>query len=145
MNIVKERDLIAITFTGKLDNGQVFIDFPPSEPMKIKVGDSELPPTVEMAVIGMKKGETKKIRVAPDEGYGPRMKDLLHEVPIKTFGDRIVPKPGMVLSQKIEKDGVEQKIPVTVIEIKDDTVILDYNHPLAGHHLTYELTVVDIN
>jgi FKBP-type peptidyl-prolyl cis-trans isomerase 2 len=50
----------------------------------------------------------------------------------------------MVLSQKVEKDGVEERVPVTIIEIREDVVVLDYNHPLAGHHLTYELTVVDI-
>lgn len=144
MTIVTENKTIAITFIGKLDNGAVFIEVPTAQPMKIKLGDSELPPTVETALIGMKKGESRKIRVSPDEGYGPRLKDLLHEVPRKTFGDRIDPKPGMVLSQKVEKDGQEEKVPVTVIEVTDDLVMLDYNHPLAGHHLTYELTVVEI-
>ena len=144
MSIVKENDIITVTFTGKLDNGAPFIEVTSAKPMKIKLGDSELPPTLEMAVVGMKKGESKKIRVSPDEGYGPRLKDLLHEVPTSSFGDRIDPKPGMVLSQKVEKEGVEQKVPVTVIEVKEDTVVLDYNHPLAGHHLTYELTIIDI-
>ena len=144
MDTVKENDSISITFTGMLDNGAVFAEVPATQPMKIRLGDSELPPTVEMAVIGMQKGESKKIRVSPDEGYGPRLKDLLHEVPKGTFGDRIDPKPGMILSQKVEKDGVEQKVPVTVIEVKEEVVVLDYNHPLAGHHLTYEVTVVDI-
>ena len=55
MSIVKENDNIVITFTGKLDNGIVFLEVPSSEPMKIKLGDSELPPTVEMAVVGMEK------------------------------------------------------------------------------------------
>jgi FKBP-type peptidyl-prolyl cis-trans isomerase 2 len=145
MNIVKENASIMITFTGKLDNGVVFAEVPATQPMKVQLGDSELPPTVEMALIGMQKGESRKIRVSDDEGYGPRLKDLLHEVPRDIFGDRIDPKPGMVLSQKVEKDGMEQKVPVTVIEVKEDVVVLDYNHPLAGHHLTYEVTVVDIN
>ncbi len=145
MNSVKDHDQITITFSGKLDNGAVFAEHPASEPMQVTIGQSELPPTVEMAIIGMQKGETKKIRVSPDEGYGPRMKDLLHEVPLATFGDRIAPTPGMVLSQTIEKDGAEHQVPVTVIEIKDDKVVLDYNHPLAGHHLTFELTVIDID
>lgn len=144
MSSVQEHDRVSISFTGKLDNGVVFAEHSASKPMKVKLGVSELPPTVEMALVGMKKGESTKIRVAPDEGYGPRMKDLLHEVPLASFGDRIDPKPGMVLSQTIEKDGTEHKVPVTVIEINDDKVVLDYNHPLAGHHLTYELTVVDI-
>lgn len=144
MSIVKENDRISITFTGKLDNGAIFAEVTASEPMAIKLGDSELPPTVEMALVGMKIGEGKKIRVDADEGYGPRLKDLVHEVPLSTFGDRIDPKPGMILSQKLVRDGVEQKVPVTVIEIKDGKVLLDYNHPLAGHHLTYEITVVAI-
>ncbi len=118
MTIVAENSTIAITFTGKLDNGVVFMEVPASQPMKIRLGDSELPPSVEMAVIGMKKGESRKIRVSPDEGYGPRLKELLHEVPRNTFGDRIDPKPGMVLSHKVEKDGSQKKVPVTVIEFR---------------------------
>ncbi len=51
----------------------------------------------------------------------------------------------MLLSQKIERDGVEQKVPLTVMEVKDDLVVVDYNHPLAGHHLTYDLTIIDIS
>jgi FKBP-type peptidyl-prolyl cis-trans isomerase SlpA len=145
MSSVQEHDRISISFIGKLDNGVVFADHSAAEPMKVQLGASELPPTVEMALVGMKKGESKKIRVAPDEGYGPRLKDLLHEVSLASFGNRIVPKPGMVLSQTMEKDGIEHKVPVTVIEIKNDKVVLDYNHPLAGHHLTYELTVVGID
>ncbi len=145
MDSVKENDRITITFTGKLDNGAVFTEVGPAEPMTVKLGESELPPTVEMAIVGMRKGERKKIRVSPDEGYGPRLKDLVHEIPKKNFTSRIDPQPGMLLSQKIERDGVEQKVPLTVMEVKDDLVVVDYNHPLAGHHLTYDLTVIDIS
>lgn len=145
MDSVKENDRIAITFTGKLDNGAVFIEVLPAKPMTVNLGESELPPTVEMAIVGMRKGERKKIRVSPDEGYGPRLKNLVHEIPKKNFSGLIEPKPGMVLSQKVERDGVEQKVPFTVMEVKDDLVVVDYNHPLAGHHLTYDLTVVDIS
>lgn len=144
MSHVKENDRIIISFIGKLDNGLIFKEISPSEPITVQLGDSELPPTVEIEVIGMQQGQTKKIRVSPDEGYGPRMKELLQEVTRKSFGDHIDPKPGMVLTQAIEREGVAHKVPATVLELKDDMVVLDYNHPLAGHHLTYELTVVKI-
>jgi FKBP-type peptidyl-prolyl cis-trans isomerase 2 len=144
MCTIAERDIIAIAFTGKLDNGEIFIEVPPKKPMTLKLGESELPPTVELGVIGLKKGEKKKIRVSPDEGYGPRLKDLLHEVDKEHFTNRLEPKPGMLLSQKVERDGIEQQVPVTVIEVRDDKVVLDYNHPLAGHHLTYDLEIIDI-
>jgi FKBP-type peptidyl-prolyl cis-trans isomerase 2 len=93
----------------------------------------------------MKKGDTKKIRIAPEEGYGARLKDLLHEIPKSVFGDKVVPKPGLIVSQRVEKDGAEHKVPATIIEVKADTIVIDYNHPLAGHHLTYELTLIDSN
>lgn len=144
MSSVQENDRLTIAFTGKLDNGTIFMEVSIDEPMQVTVGQSELPPTVEMAVIGMEQGETRKIRVDPDEGYGPRLKDLVHEVPLKNFEGRLEPKPGMLLSQKVEKDGVEQQVPATVIEVKEDKVVIDYNHPLAGHHLTYELTILAI-
>jgi len=142
---VKENDTVSIVFTGKLDNGHIFKEVNADNPLKVKIGESELPPTVELAIIGMETGTSKKIRIAPDEGYGPRFKDLLHELPARSFGNRLLPKPGMVLSQKVTKDGKQHTVPATVIEVTEDTVIVDYNHPLAGHHLTYELTVIEIN
>jgi len=144
MTVAGEKDTVIISYTGKLDNGEIFKAVPPEEPITVQIGNSELPPTVEIELIGMKKGQTKKIKIPPDEGYGPRLKELLHEVPRANFGDKIVPKPGMILSQKIEKDGVIHDVPVTVIENKEDLVVIDYNHPLAGHHLTFELTLLDI-
>ena len=144
MSSVEENDKLTIAFTGKLDNGTIFMEVDTDNPMQVILGNSELPPTIEIGVIGMKQGETRKIRVDPDEGYGPRLKDLVHEVPLKNFEGRLDVKPGMLLSQKIEHEGEEKKVPATVIEVTDDKVVLDYNHPLAGHHLTYELTVLDI-
>ena len=144
MNTVKENDIVTISFIGKIDNGAVFIDVPPEKPMSVAVGNSDLPPTVDTAIIGMHKGESKTIRVSADEGYGPRLKELLLEIPLHNLGDKIKPKPGMLISQKITKDGVEHKVPATIIEIKDDLVVIDYNHPLAGHSLTYNLSVIDI-
>jgi len=144
MSHARENDRVTISFIGKLDNGAIFKEVSPTEPMTVQLGDSELPPTVEMEIVGMETGETKKIRVDPDEGFGPRLKDLVQDVPLANFGERIVPKPGMLISQTVEREGNELKVPATVIEIKDDLVVLDYNHPLAGHHLTYELTLVKI-
>ena len=58
---------------------------------------------------------------------------------------KIKPKPGMILTLNIDKDGTEQKIPATVMEISGSKITVDYNHPLSGHHLTYDLTLADIS
>lgn len=142
--IVEKNDTVLLSFTGKIDNGQIFKEVTADNPLKIIIGNQELPPTVENAITGMKEGEAKKVRITSEEGYGPRLKELIHELPLSTFGDRISPKPGMILSQKIEKDGTQHEIPVTIVEIKNDKVTIDYNHPAAGHDLTYVITVMKI-
>ena len=72
------------------------------------------------------------------------MKELLHTLNRQSLSDKIKPEPGMILSQTMTKDGEEHTIPATILEVNDDTVLVDYNHPLAGHHLTYDLTVIAI-
>lgn len=113
--------------------------------MEITIGNSELPPSVEIEIGGLKVGDRKKVRVPPEEGYGPRIKDLVHEIPRTSFGDHITPTPGMVLSQKIEKEGEQHDIPATVVEVNEDNVTIDYNHPAAGHHLNYDISILQIN
>ncbi len=137
-------DTVVIAYTGKLDNGEVFTIVEKDKPLQVKVGNSDLPPTLEQAVMQARVGEQCKVRVPPEEGYGPRQKDLVHTMDNQKMVDSLSPKPGMILSLQVDKDGVEEKVPATVIEVKGSMVTVDYNHPLAGHHLTYELTLLDI-
>ncbi len=138
-------DIVTIAFTGKLDNGEIFITMTEQEPLQAKIGDSNLPPSVEQALVEMTVGEQRKVRVPPEEGYGPRQKILVQTLDNQELIDSLKPKPGMVLSLKVDdKDGVEQKVPATVISIEGSEITVDYNHPLAGHHLTYDLTLLAI-
>ena len=140
----QQNDTVTIAFTGKLDNGEIFIAVDTQEPLHTRIGDSDLPPTVEETLRQMTVGETRTIRIPPEEGFGARQKVLLQTIDNQQMIDSLQPKPGMVLSLKIDKDGVEQTVPATVISVKGSEVTVDYNHPLAGHHLTYELTLVAI-
>jgi FKBP-type peptidyl-prolyl cis-trans isomerase 2 len=135
---------VSIAFIGKLDNGEVFISVEEQDPLLTKLGNSDLPPTVEAAIIEMKVGERRKVRIPPEEGFGPRQKDLLQTIDSQNMVDALQPKPGMVLALKVDKDGVEEKVPATVISVEGSQVTVDYNHPLAGHHLTYELHLLGI-
>lgn len=139
-----QNSTVSIAFTGKLDNGEVFISVEEQDPLLTRLGNSDLPPTVEAAIIKMKVGERRKVRIPPEEGFGPRQKDLLQTIDNQNMIDALQPKPGMVLALKIDKDGVEEKVPATVISVEGSQVTVDYNHPLAGHHLTYELHLLGI-
>lgn len=139
-----QNSTVTIAFTGKLDNGEVFISVEEQDPLLTKIGNSDLPPTVEAALVEMTVGERRKIRIPPEEGFGARQKDLLQTIDNQKMVDALQPKPGMVLALKIDKDGVEEKVPATVISVEGSQVTVDYNHPLAGHHLTYELHLLGI-
>ncbi len=140
----QNNDIVSLVFTGKLDNGEVFTTIKPEEPLSVKIGNSDLPPTLEQAIVQMTKGESKKIRLSPDEGYGPRQKDLIQTIDNQKMVDTLKPVPGMLIALKVDKEGAEQKVPATVIEVEGSKITVDYNHPLAGHHLTYEVTLVDL-
>ncbi len=139
-----KNSVVTLAFVGKLDNGEIFISTDEQEALRIKIGNNDLPPTVEEALLQMTVGERRKIRVPPEEGFGPRQKALLQTLDNQNMVDTLQPKSGMVLSLKIDKDGVEEKVPATVISVEGSLITVDYNHPLAGHHLTYELTLLDI-
>jgi len=144
MSHPQKNDTVSVFYRGNLDNGEVFKVVEKEEPLEVKIGNSDIPPTLEQGIMEMKMGETRKIRVPPDEGFGPRQKDLIQTIDSEEIIKKINPKPGMIISLKIDKDGTEQKIPATVMEVAGSKITVDYNHPLSGHHLTYDLTLTDI-
>ncbi len=144
MSQVESNDTVTIVYVGKLDNGEVFKTVSDDKPLTVILGNADAPPTLEQALLGMSVGEKKTVRVPPEEGYGPRHKNLLQELTRKSFGDKVRPKPGMILSLSIEKNGEPSQVPATIMEVNNETVTVDYNHPLAGHHLTYDVTIIDI-
>lgn len=146
MSELQDGTVISVSYIGTLDNGDVFKTITPEEATKATLGNSELPPTLEEAVRKMSPGDTMSVRVPPEEGYGPRQKMLLQEIENKEFIERINPKPGMIITLNAQKDADSEPAPVpaTVIEVKEDIVVIDYNHPLAGHHLTYAITLESI-
>jgi FKBP-type peptidyl-prolyl cis-trans isomerase SlpA len=145
MHYVEDKDIVTITYTGKLDNGEVFTTVTDQKPLMITLGNNDAPPTLEQALLGMAVGDKKIIRLPPEEGFGTRRQELLHTLNRKSFSDKITPVPGMVLSLNVEKEGKQHQVPTTILEVNNDTVVVDYNHPLAGHHLTYDLTVTAID
>ncbi|MFH2123321.1 MAG: peptidylprolyl isomerase [Pseudomonadota bacterium] len=144
MKKVQQNDKVTISCTGKLENGTTFHDSNESEPLVITMGSHDIPPTLEQALLGMSPGEQKRVKIEPDEGYGPRRKDLLQTLDRTTLSNTIIPRIGMTLSLKVEKDGQHHQVPATIVEINNNSIVVDYNHPLAGHNLFYDITIISI-
>lgn len=145
MKHVEENDIVKVAVVGRLDNETVFETVEESDPRVYKMGDDATPKQIQRTLLGMQVGEMRSVRLTAEEGeYGIRRGDLLHEIPIEQFADKIEPKVGLLLSMNVEKDGQSHQVPATIVEVRDQSVMLDYNHPLAGHPLNYDLTVVEI-
>jgi len=145
MKQVEKKDTVTITLVGSLDNETIFETIDKSDPLTFTLGEEGIPKPIQRILIGMQVGEMRKVRIEPEQGdYGIRRGDLLQEIPLTQFSDKIEPKVGLILSMDVESGGAVHKIPATIVEIKPDSLIIDYNHPLAGHPLNYEITLIDI-
>ncbi len=137
MNPVQLLDTVLISYTATIPSGEVVESVPDNKPITLVLGSGRILKAVEASLMGMESGQTRTVHILPEDAYGPYYKALVHDVARSSFAGRIDPKPGMLLSLAIEKDGVEQQVPATVLAASSETVTIDYNHPLAGRTITY--------
>lgn len=134
-------DTVAVHYTGTLQNGEVFDTSEGQEPIVFEVGAGQIIPGFEDAIVGLSEGESTQVTLPPAEAYGERQEDFTQAVPIEEFGEELTVDEGDMITMQTP-DG--QIVPATIVEITDDTVVLDMNHPLAGETLTFDITVVEI-
>ena len=131
--------MISLEYTVKLEDNQVVDSNVGKEPLTFTQGANQIIRGVEAAVEGMTVGQTKQVIVEPEDGYGAPDPEAFQEVPKENVPAEI--KVGTQLHGKATDGRVVQPI---VAEIKDKTVLLDFNHPLAGKTLVFDVKVVSI-
>ena len=141
MQQVKQGDTVKVHYHGKLPDGTTFDSSEGREPLEFEVGNGSVIAGFDNGVMGMEEGESKTINIPVDEAYGPKQEDLYMEFPINRFPENVKPEVGMSLDMS---NGSGQNFPVVITEVKDDVVILDANHPLAGQDLVFDIHVVEI-
>jgi FKBP-type peptidyl-prolyl cis-trans isomerase 2 len=141
MSQVKENNTIKVNYTGKLSNGQIFDTSEGKEPIEFVLGQGRLIPGFEKGLIDMKLNEKKTIEIAKDQAYGDVNDNLIQEIKKTDLPQDMEPKVGMGLVSK-SPDGKE--INLMVVEVKDESIVIDGNHPLAGHDLIFDIEVVEI-
>jgi FKBP-type peptidyl-prolyl cis-trans isomerase 2 len=138
---VKENNTVKVHYTGKLSDGQVFDSSEGKEPLEFTLGQGRLIPGFEKGLMDMKLNEKKTVTIAKEEAYGEVNQDLIQEVQKSELPQEITPEVGMGLVSK-SSDGQEMNL--QVIEVREESIVLDGNHPLAGKDLTFDLEVVEI-
>lgn len=137
----KMNDTVKVHYKGTLSSGEVFDSSEGREPLEFTLGAGQMIPGFEKGVLGMQVEESKTINVPVAEAYGERNDEFLHEVPKAQLPAEIKPEKGMNLMSQ-SPDG--RQIPLVVAEVKEDSIVVDANHPLAGKDLTFEVTLVSV-
>lgn len=137
--MIKKGSKVRVHYTGKLANGKVFDTSVEKDPLEVVVGQSGLIKGFEEGLMGMKEGEKKTIEITPEDAYGQLIEGRTQEVEKSILPEEI--QVGMAL----QANGEVGTMVVTVKEIKEETVVLDANHPLAGKDLIFELEVLEVS
>ncbi len=156
MTQVKSADKVTINFIGKLADGTIIDStYPDPEkdscndgdcchahgPMELTVGEGDFYTPIEAALIGMQVGEKKILVITPDDAFGDYDPENVFSIKRSELPEDITPEVGMELEVSGDDDDFYM---VTIVEVSDEEIGLDTNHPLAGEELTYEFELVEI-
>jgi len=162
MATAKKGDKVIINYTGKLEDGSVF-DTTIKEtgccdddadcgcdddgcgcetgPMELTIGAEDFFPQVEEALVGMAPGEKKTVIIPAEDAFGEYDEEEVFSISRDQLTGDIVPEIGMELELTGDDD---EPVEVTVVEVTEDTLTVDANHPLAGEDITYEIELLEI-
>ena len=137
----KTGDTVKVHYTGKLEDETLFDTSINREPLQFTIGEGQVIPGFEEAVIGMNPGESKTTKIPAEKAYGPHYKERVLSVDRNQLPTELEPKVGQHL-QLCKPDG--QTIMAMVTDVSESTMTLDANHPLAGKDLTFDIQLVEI-
>ncbi len=138
--VVKAGTVVSLQYTVSGEDGKTIESNKGKDPLKYTHGSQQIIPGLEKELAGLKVGAEKRVRVKPEDAYGP-----IDPAAIQEFPKENIPPNGLQVGAVLVARGPDgQPLPVTVKEIKDKTVVLDFNHPLAGKTLIFDIKVLDI-
>lgn len=139
MQALKEK-VVSIHYTLVGDDGNIIDSSEGKSPLSYLHGAQNIVPGLEQALEGRAAGENIEVTVPPEEGYGPRDDQLVQPVSKSQFPENLEPQVGM----KLQAQTPAGPRAVTVVNVEDETVLLDANHPLAGQTLNFKVSIVDV-
>ncbi|WP_017299422.1 FKBP-type peptidyl-prolyl cis-trans isomerase [Nodosilinea nodulosa] len=141
MTQAKTGDSVSIHYTGKLEDGTVFDSSRDRAPLEFAIGNGEVIPGFEAAVVGMAPGDAKTEVIAAENAYGPHREEMVMVVERRQIPDDIPLDVGIQLQLQGPQG---QMVPVMVTDVSEADVTLDANHPLAGETLIFDIELVAI-
>ncbi|TMB66172.1 MAG: peptidylprolyl isomerase [Deltaproteobacteria bacterium] len=138
--VIKDGSVVSLQYTLSGDDGKTIESNKGKEPLKYTQGQHQIIPGLEKELTGMKVGGEKRIKVKPEDAYGP-----IDPKAIQEFPKEKIPPEGQKVGAILTARGPQgQAIPVKVKEVKEKTVVLDMNHPMAGKTLVFDIKVLEV-
>ena len=138
--VVEKDNKVQVEYEGRFEDGEVFDSSSQHDkPLEFITGLGMVVPGFDKAVIGMEKGEEKEVEIEPVDAYGEYNEEMKKEIPRNVLPKDQEPKVGMILGMQTP-DG--QQVPLKIVEVTDEFVKVDMNHPLAGKKLIFKLKVI---
>ncbi len=134
---IEKGDKIEIEYTGKLEDGTVF----ESSDIEFTVGNGEVVDGLDRAVEGMELDEEKSITLEPDVAFGEKREDFVIDFPKENIPDSMEVQEGMIVELN---DIYNNKIPGVVKDVREDTIKIDLNHPLAGERIIFDIKIKNV-
>ncbi len=141
MLVIKEGVKVNILYEVKLETGEIVLKTEEEQPLEVVVGDGNIPKSIEKILIDMKEGETKTIALESTEAFGPKIDDLIVDLSKEEFDSQVELEVGSRVSINSPEG---KRFMGTVLEVKDENIFVDFNHPLAGKNLIFTVTIVSI-
>jgi FKBP-type peptidyl-prolyl cis-trans isomerase 2 len=141
MQQAQNGDKVRVHYHGKLRSGETFDSSDGRDPLEFTLGSGQVIKGFDEGVQGMKVGEKKTVEIPVGDAYGEKQQEMMIEFPKDQFPADMNPETGM---QLMMSNGSGQQFPVTIAEVREESVVLDANHPLAGQDLIFDLELVEI-
>jgi FKBP-type peptidyl-prolyl cis-trans isomerase SlpA len=132
---------VSMYFTLTLADGTVADATENNEPFVFTMGDGALIEGLELMLYGLKVGEKQCLSIEPQDAFGFSDIENIHTLPRETFPEDMSTEPGTVIEFETPSG---EKIPGTIEVVKDNEIIVDFNHPLAGHTIVFDVEILDI-
>jgi len=142
MEKVASGSFVSVTYTGTLDDGEVFDSNVDSIPLEYQADAGQMIKGFDAAVMGMALKEKKKFTLQPEDAYGHHDENGVQEYPRANVPSNVNPEVGDTVTFATPSG---QQVPARLIKMDDTTLTFDLNHPLAGKSLTFDVQVVGIS
>lgn len=132
---------VTLHFSLTLEDGSEVDSNFDGKPATFVIGDGNLLPGFEVALFGLVPGEEGVFNILPEQGFGPHNPSNIQRFSRKDFDAELELAPGLILSFA---DANRAELPGVVAEVEEDSVLVDFNHPLAGHTITFTVKILDV-